>query len=110
MRRTALVSGLMWGVASVVDPGNVDREFCPWDAEGPAPKAVLFGRGTISTGDDEAHPPFSPEGRRVYYIKDSPDFRHWTVVEVDWTSRGWGRAQCCVVLESVRGRRPVVRS
>lgn len=62
----------------------------PWAAEGPAPRATLFAPGTISTGDDDAHVTFAPDGERLYFVKNSPDFRHWTIVAVDWEGDGWG--------------------
>jgi WD40-like Beta Propeller Repeat len=54
---------------------------------------VLFAPGTISTGDDEAHATFSPDGQRLYYLKDAPDFSHWTVVTVEWTGDGFGQPE-----------------
>ena len=93
MRGRRVIGGLILGMASVAGPGTVAPALHPWDAEGPAPQPVLFAPGTISTGDDEAHATFSPDGRRLFYIKDSPDFRHWTIVGVDWTARGWGEPE-----------------
>ncbi len=61
----------------------------PWEAEGPAPRARLFAPGVISTGDDDAHVTFAPDGRSAYFLKNTPDFRHWTIAVVDWTGRGW---------------------
>lgn len=62
----------------------------PWAAEGPAPRATLFAPGLVSTGDDDAHVTFSPDGRMLYFLKNAPDFRHWTIVAVEWTDDGWG--------------------
>jgi hypothetical protein len=67
-------------------PGTVPA----WEAEGPAPTARLFAPGVISTGDDDAHVTFSPDGRHAYFLKNTPDFRHWTIAVVDWNGRGWG--------------------
>jgi hypothetical protein len=61
-----------------------------WEAEGPAPRARLFAPGLISTGDDDAHVTFSPDGRQVYFLKNTPDFRHWTIAVVGWDGRAWG--------------------
>jgi Tol biopolymer transport system component len=47
--------------------------------------------GVLSTGDDDAHATFSPDGRLVYFIKNSPDFAHWTVLVVE--RRGDGFAE-----------------
>src|SRR5262245_66205276 len=65
----------------------------PWEADGRAPSARLFARGVISTGDDDAHVTFEPDGRRVYFLKATPDFRYWTIVVVAWTGSGWGTPQ-----------------
>ncbi len=61
-----------------------------WEAEGPAPTARLFAPGVISSGDDDAHVTFSADGRYVYFLKNTPDFRHWTIAQVEWTGEGWG--------------------
>jgi len=62
----------------------------PWEAEGKAPRARLFAPGVISTGDDDAHVTFALDGRSVYFLKNTPDFRHWTIAVVPWTGSGWG--------------------
>lgn len=62
-----------------------------WEAEGPAPHARLFAPGVISTGDDDAHVTFSADGRQVYFLKDTPDFRHWTIAVVEWSGNAWGK-------------------
>jgi Tol biopolymer transport system component len=36
-------------------------------------------RLVISTGDDESHPAFTPDGKTIYFIKNSPDFSFWTI-------------------------------
>lgn len=51
----------------------------------------LFADGIISTGDYESHPAFTPDGRTLYFLKDSPDFGQWTIffsrfVGGRWTS------------------------
>jgi hypothetical protein len=66
------------------------RSFSPWEAEGPAPTARLFAAGVISTGDDDAHVTFSADGRHVYFLKNWPDFGHWTIAVVVWNGTGWG--------------------
>jgi len=66
------------------------RGVLPWEAEGRAPSARLFARGVISTGDDDAHVTFEPDGRHVYFLKATPDFRYWTIAVVAWTGSGWG--------------------
>lgn len=50
---------------------------------------TLFAPGLISTGDGESHVTFSPDGRRLYFVKQTPDFAHWTVVTSDRAGSGW---------------------
>jgi len=45
-----------------------------------APEPQLFGENLISTGDDEAHPAFTPDGKTLYFLKNDPSFNHWTIV------------------------------
>src|ERR687888_200446 len=45
-----------------------------------APEPELFGEGVISTGDDESHPGFTPDGKTLYFLKNDPAFNHWTIV------------------------------
>ena len=40
----------------------------------------LVGEGVISTGDDESHPAFTPDGKTLYFLKNDPGFNHWTIV------------------------------
>jgi hypothetical protein len=61
-----------------------------WAAGAPSPGVTLFAPGVISTGDDDAHVTFEPSGRRVWFLKNTPDFRHWTIAVVEWTGSGWG--------------------
>lgn len=53
-------------------------------APSPAPPtaslARLFGESTISTGDDESHPALTPDGKTLYFLKNTPSFNHWTIV------------------------------
>lgn len=52
----------------------------PPEPEGPFPEPVLVGPGVISTGDDESHPTFTPDGGTLYFLKNAPAFNHWTIV------------------------------
>src|SRR5262245_20576629 len=61
-------------VTLLLTGGGVARpDTLPWAADGPAPRAMLFAPGTVSTGDDDAHVTFSPDGHTVYFLKDAPD-------------------------------------
>ncbi len=45
--------------------------------------------GTFSTGHDESHLSFSPDGATAYFLRNSPDFRHWTVLASRRRGTGW---------------------
>jgi Tol biopolymer transport system component len=52
----------------------------PYASKTPLAEPTLFGEGVISTGDFESHPAFTPDGRTLYFLKDSPTFNFWTIV------------------------------
>ena len=43
-------------------------------ADAVAPK--LFEPGLVSTGFDDAHVSFSPDGQTLYFLRSTPDFAH----------------------------------
>ena len=45
-----------------------------------SPEPQLFGENAITTGDDESHPAFTPDGKTLYFLKNDPSFNHWTIV------------------------------
>jgi Tol biopolymer transport system component len=45
-----------------------------------SPEPELFAEKVISTGDDESHPAFTPDGKTLYFLKNDPSFNHWTIV------------------------------
>lgn len=67
------------------------RGVLAWEAGAVAPGATIFAPSVISTGDDDAHVTFAPDGRHVYFLKNRPDFTHWTIAVVEWEGGGWGR-------------------
>jgi WD40-like Beta Propeller Repeat len=48
-------------------------------AESPAQPEV-FEPNVISTADDESHPHFTSDGKTLYFLKNTADFNHWTIV------------------------------
>lgn len=50
---------------------------------------MVFGEGIISTGDFESHPAFTPDGRTLYFLKDSPTFDFWTICISRSTDGKW---------------------
>jgi WD40-like Beta Propeller Repeat len=61
----------------------------PYAARGSASRPVLFGAGLVSTGHDDAHVSFSPDGRTMYFLRDSPDFANWTVLVSRFDGQRW---------------------
>jgi Tol biopolymer transport system component len=59
--------------------------FGQWPAASPelstaSRRPQLFGENVISTGDDESHPAFTPDGKTLYFLKNDPSFNRWTIV------------------------------
>lgn len=54
---------------------------------------TIFANGIISTGDYESHPAFTPEGRTLYFLKDSPDFVFWTIFVSEFRNGRWTQPQ-----------------
>src|SRR5256885_1992867 len=59
-----------------------------WSQE-PRFEPQLFAPGTISTGDAESHLSFTPDGKTVYFIKSTPSFNYWTIVESHLRNGRW---------------------
>jgi len=51
----------------------------PYASPKPMPAPQVFAEGIISTGDYESHPEFTPDGKTLYFLKNTPDFGHWTI-------------------------------
>jgi Tol biopolymer transport system component len=49
----------------------------------------VFEPGLLSTGDDESHAVFSPDGNELYFLLNTSDFRHWTIVGSRFLSGRW---------------------
>jgi hypothetical protein len=62
----------------------------PYTAKGPLPVATVFEPGVISTADDESLPTFTPDGATLFFLKNTPTFRHWTIVESHYANGRWG--------------------
>ena len=50
----------------------------------------LLAPGFVSTMDDDSHPTLSPDGRTLYFLKNTPSFDLWTIVESNWQGAAWG--------------------
>ena len=51
--------------------------------------AELFGAGLFSTGHDDAHVTFAEDGRTAYFLRNSPDFAHWTTLVTEYRDGRW---------------------
>jgi Tol biopolymer transport system component len=49
----------------------------------------LFAPGVVSTGDDESHAAFSPDGTSLYFLKNTPTFDFWTIVRSRSSNGRW---------------------
>lgn len=80
-------------VACLVLLGAAAPAAPPYDPGRPLPEPAIFAPGAISTGEYESHPAFTPDGKTLYYLKDTPDFSHWTIVESRFEKGGWTRPE-----------------
>lgn len=67
--------------------GGFTRSPCATEGEATRPKLLAAGR--ISTGDDESHPTLTADGSRLFFLKNTPDFQHWTIVVAERGPREW---------------------
>lgn len=49
----------------------------------------LFAPGLVSTGFDDSHLFFAPDGNTLYFLRNTPDFMHWTVLTVRRKGNRW---------------------
>jgi Tol biopolymer transport system component len=61
----------------------------PYDSDKPLPEPKIFGEDIISTGDFESHPEFTPDGKTLYFLKDSPAFNFWTICVSHFRGGKW---------------------
>ena len=71
-------------------PGQPAQSASPYGSPKPLPNPIVFGEGIISTADDESHPAFTPDGRTLYFMKNSPSFNHWTIIVSQYAGGRWG--------------------
>jgi hypothetical protein len=62
-------------------------------AAAPSAAPTRFEEGLVSTGFDDAHVSFSPDGRTLYFLRNTPDFAHWTVLVSQREGARWGPAR-----------------
>ncbi|HXU69184.1 MAG TPA: hypothetical protein VN947_07630 [Polyangia bacterium] len=47
--------------------------------------------GVVSTADDDCHATLSPDGKTLYFLKDTPSFDLYTIVSVERRAGAWTR-------------------
>jgi len=61
----------------------------PYGSHKPLTEPTIFGEGTISGGDFDSHPAFMPDGRSIYFVRSSPNFRFWTIFVSKLENGNW---------------------
>jgi len=54
-----------------------------------AAAAEVFAPGVVSTGFDDSHVTISPDGKTLYFLRNSADFHHWTILESKLIRGAW---------------------
>ena len=81
---------LAWLATAALAPGSESAALKqPWTSDHPIPRPELFEPGFVSTGFDDSHAVFSPDGRELYFLRNTPDFAHWTVLVTRFDNAGW---------------------
>ena len=62
----------------------------PYASDRALAEPIVFSEGNISTGDDESHPAFTPDGGTLFFLKNTPSFNHWTIVVSQYGGGKWG--------------------
>jgi len=53
----------------------------------------IFAPGVVSTGFDDAHVAFTPDGATMFFLRSTPDFMHWTIMTSRSAGSGWSPPQ-----------------
>ena len=61
----------------------------PYASGNPISEPSVFGKGVISTGDFDSHPAFTPDGRRLYFVRSTPNFNFWTILVSHFERGTW---------------------
>lgn len=61
----------------------------PYASIKPLPEPSVFAEGVICTEDHESHPAFTPDGKTLYFLKNSPTFNFWTIVVAHFRNNKW---------------------
>ena len=59
---------------------DITRTNHPYSSDKPLSEPVIFAPGILSTGDFESHPAFTPDGKTLYFLRNTPNFNLWTIL------------------------------
>ena len=76
-------------LASTIGMSYSSQDRSPYASDRALAEPTIFGEGIISTGDDESHPAFTPDGRTLYFLKNTPSFSHWTILVSQYSNGKW---------------------
>jgi WD40-like Beta Propeller Repeat len=80
-------------VTLTVVSASLIAQTAPYDAATPLQHATLLAPGTISTGDYESHPTFTPDGHEIYFLKMAPNFSRWTIFVSRYNNGRWSQPE-----------------
>jgi hypothetical protein len=72
-----------------VSAQKAERSRAPYAPARPMGEPTIFAEDTISTGDYESHPAFTPDGHTLYFLKNTPTFSFWTIVVSRFQNGRW---------------------
>jgi Tol biopolymer transport system component len=105
----AFAAGLFVSFSSVTAAsGEASRP--PYASKEPMPEPTIFAEGVVSTGDFESHPAFTPDGRTLYFLKNSPTFNFWTIVVTYFKNNRWSAPEVASFSGQYRDADPFITS
>jgi hypothetical protein len=90
---TGLVFAHTCAIMLTIMSASPAAQTMPYDSAKPLTKATLFAPGSISTGDYESHPTFTPDGREIYFLKMAPNFSRWTIFVSRYEHGAWSQPE-----------------
>lgn len=87
MRATGFLAGVL--ALCWLNGASYPETGASYTSKIPLSEPAIFAPGSISTGDYESHPAFTPDGNTLYYLKDTPDFSFWTIVVSQYKNGSW---------------------
>lgn len=93
MESTLLRAVLCLGILAPAFVAQQVANKMPFASEVPILEPRVFAPNEISTGDYDSHPEFTPDGKTLYFLRNSPDFNFWTIVLSQFESEHWSEPQ-----------------